>query len=140
MTRQDVEDEALGELQTPLEKKLRRMTDAQLGDWMDAKLVGYKPPELSLEVTGNEAAAQFPPRMRYQTPQKLHASIMAALREELGVGSLKVVKYKTSQWVSPMFVKPKGRQDPVTQLELLRFLTDLRAVNQELCWKAHWVD
>ena len=39
-----------------------------------------------------------------------------------------------------MFVKPKGRQDPITGLELLRFLTDFRAVNQELCWKAHWVD
>ena len=28
----------------------------------------------------------------------------------------------------------------MTGLELLRFLTDFRAVNQELCWKAHWVD
>ena len=39
-----------------------------------------------------------------------------------------------------MFVKPKGRQDPITGLELLTFLTDFKAVNQELCLKAHWVD
>ena len=72
-TRQDVEDEALGEMQTPLEKKLKRMTNEQLGAWMDEKLVGYELPELNLEVKpGNEAAAQFPPRMRYQTSQKLH--------------------------------------------------------------------
>ena len=141
MTRQDVEDEALGEMQTLLEKELERMTDEQLGAWIDEKLVGYEPPELNLEVKPwNEAAAQFPPRMRYQTPQKLHAPIMVALRDKLKIGSLRLVKYKTSQWISPMFVKPKGRQDPITGLELLRFLTDFRAVNQELCWKAHWVD
>ena len=78
--------------------------------------------------------------MRYQTPQKLHAPIMTALRDKLEIGSLRLVKYEASQWISPMFVKPKGRQDPITGLELLRFLTDFRAVNQELCWKAHWVD
>ena len=141
MTRQDVEDEAQGDMQTPLEKKLKSVTDEQLGDWMEEKLVGCAPPELNLEIKpGNEAAAQFPPRVRYQTAQKLHAPIMAALRKKRGLGSLRLVRYTTSQWISPMFVKPKGRQDPIIGLELLRFLTDFRAVNQELCWKTHWVD
>ena len=38
-----------------------------------------------------------------------------------------------------MFVKPKGRVDQMTGLELLRFLTDFRAVNKGLQWNEHWV-
>ena len=63
---------------------------------------------------------------------------MAALRDKLSVGSLKLVKYNYKQWISPMFVKPKGRKDPLTGLELLRFLTDFRAVNSVLEWAGHW--
>ena len=114
------------------------MTHNCLTGWM-RKLVGYKELQLSLDVKDGEAPAQFPPRLRYQTPQKLHEPVMAAIREKLGVRSLKLVRYNVNQWVSPMFVKPKGRQDPMTGLELLRFLTDFRAVNAGLQWNAHWV-
>jgi hypothetical protein len=38
-----------------------------------------------------------------------------------------------------MFVKGKGRVDPETQEEAVRFLTDFRAVNGALEWTAHWV-
>ena len=141
MTREDIEDEALGDVQRPLEKKLKRMADDALSEWMDLKLLNYVPPPLHLEVKpGNEATAQFPPRMRYQTHQKLHAPVMAAIREKLGLGALRLVRHAKSQWITPMFVKPKGRKDPMTGLKLLRFRTDFRAVHTELEWKSHWVD
>jgi hypothetical protein len=38
-----------------------------------------------------------------------------------------------------MFVKLKGRKDPETGLEMLRFLTDFRTVNSVLEWAEHWV-
>jgi hypothetical protein len=38
-----------------------------------------------------------------------------------------------------MFVKAKGRDDPETGMEAVRFLTDLRALNNALEWPAHWV-
>ena len=134
-----MEDEMLAGMQTPLEKRLKRMSDAQLSDWMDGKLVGYKELQLSLDVKDGEAPAQFPPRLRYQTPQKLYEPVMAVIREKLGVSSLKLVKYNVNQWVSPIFVEPKGRQIPLIGLELLRFLADFRAVNAGLQWNAHWV-
>ena len=139
MTKEDVEDEMLRGMQTPLEKKLKRMCDKELGEWMDKKLVGYQELKLSLEVKDGEAPAQFPLRLRYQTPQKLNAPVMAAIREKLGMGSLNLVKYNVNQWISPMFVKPKGRVDQMTGLELLSFLTDFRAANKGLQWNEHWV-
>ena len=65
MTREDMEDRMLAGMQTPLEKRLKRMSDKQLSDWMDEKLVGYKELQLSLDVKDGEVPAQFPPRMRY---------------------------------------------------------------------------
>lgn len=137
MTKEDMEDEMLAGIQTPLERNLKQMSDAQLSDWMDEKLMEYQDLQLSTDVKGGEAPAQFPPRMRYQTPQKWHEPVMAAIREKLGVRLLKLVRYNVHWWVSPMFVKPKGRQDLLTGLELLRFLTDFRAVNAGLQWNAH---
>ena len=38
-----------------------------------------------------------------------------------------------------MFVKAKGRQDPLTGEEAVRFLSDLRTLNRSLVYPEHWV-
>ena len=57
MTKEDMEDEMLEGVQTSLEKRLKRMSDVQLSDWMDEKMVGYKELRLSLDVEDGEASA-----------------------------------------------------------------------------------
>lgn len=45
---------------------------------------------------------------------------------------MKLVKYSPEQWISMMFAKPKGRIDLETQLEAIRLLTVMRALNAAL--------
>jgi hypothetical protein len=132
---------ALMGLQTPLEVMAEQMTDQELDEWMKRRLVGYEPLKLKLMRKSTETAPfQVPPGTRYATPQKLHAPVVAGIKQKLKTGSMKLVKYHYQQCISAMFVKPKGRIDPDTNLEALRFLTDLRALNSSLEWSKHWVE
>ena len=122
-----------------LEKRLTGMTDVELEGWMETRLEGYKAPELTLTLKAEETAPyQVPKRSRYQTGDKLSAAVRAALRVKLADRSMKLMPYSREQWISMMFVKAKGRIDPKTQEEAVRFLTDLRALNSALEWPAHW--
>ena len=62
---------------------------------------------------------------------------MAAVKLKLREGKLTLKKYNSSMWISPMFVKAKGRQDPLTGEEAVRFLSDLRALNRSLVYPDH---
>ncbi len=128
-------------MQTPLEVMVEQMTEDELAAWMQRRLEGYEAPKLNLTLKKAETAPfQVPPGQRYATPQKLHAAALAGIKKKLGAGSLKLKKYDYRQWISALFVKPKGRVDPDTGEEALRFLTDLRALNNALEWSAHWVE
>ena len=118
---------------TSLEKELRGKTQEQFDAWMKERLQGHVAPELSLKVKKDETVpSQVPPRERYARPQKLHKAAMEAIKEKLRLGSMRLIKYDYKQWVSHMFIKGKGRVDPETQEEAVRFLTDFRAVNGAL--------
>jgi hypothetical protein len=123
----------------PLEKRLIGMDDDGLEAWMQDKLKGYVAPKLKLKPKSEHTAPyQVPRRNRYQTPQKLRSAVMAGIKKKLKARSLKLVAYSHAQWISMMFVKAKGRKDPETGEEALRFLTDLRAVNAGLDWSGFW--
>ena len=49
---------------------------------------------------------------------------MATMKLKLKEGKLKLKRYDSSMWISPMFVKAKGRVDPLTGEEAVRFLGD----------------
>ena len=124
---------------TMLEAKLHAMTDEQLSKWMDDQLVGYVQPRLKLKVKSEETAPhQVPNRSRYQTPQKLQASVLASIRQKVKSWSMRVVPYNYKQRISMLFTKDKKRIDPETGLQALRFLTDLRAVNSSIDYSGHW--
>jgi hypothetical protein len=126
---------------TPIERWSEEMSDEELEQWMRGKLEGYELPKLHLRIKGDESVPyQVPVRARYQTPTKLREATLSALRKKLDAGWLKLVPYDPKAWISMMFVKAKGRVDPETLLEAVRFLTDLRAVNAALEWPAHWMD
>lgn len=78
---------------TPVERKLREMTDSRLREWMQEQLVGYEAPQLRLSVMkGVTPACQSPPRGRYTTPQNLKDAVVAAIKMKLKVGSMKLTK------------------------------------------------
>jgi hypothetical protein len=127
--------------ETPTEAWSRGVADEELESWMKGKLEGYELPRLHLRVREDESVPyQVPVKARYQTPTKLREATLHALRKKLDAGWLKLVPYDPEAWISMMFVKAKGRVDPETLLEAVRFLTDLRAVNAALDWPAHWMD
>ena len=122
-----------GQEVSKLEKELGSLVGDDLGAWVEEKLRGYKLPELCLTIKAHETVPyQVPRTARYQTPGKLRDPVMAALRMKVKKRHLRVVTYQREQWISPMFVKAKGRDDPETGMEAVRFLTDLRALNSAL--------
>ena len=46
--------------------------------------------------------------------------------------------YEVNQWISQLFVKGKGRIDPATGEEAVRFLTDLSNLNNAIAYPGHW--
>ena len=59
---------------------------------------------------------------------------MALIKEKLRGGSMRLVAYEANQWISQLFVKVKGRIDPST----VKFLTDLRSLNNAIAYPDHW--
>ena len=51
---------------------------------------------------------------------------------------MRLVAYEANQWISQLFVKGKGRIDPATGEEAVRFLTDLRSLNNAIAYPGHW--
>jgi site-specific DNA-cytosine methylase len=126
---------------TPIEEWSEGVDDEELEAWMLKKLQGYELPRLQLRLKGDETVPyQVPVRSRYQTPTKLREATLHALKKKLDAGWLKLVPYDSEAWISMMFVKAKGRIDPESGLEAVRFLSDLRPVNSALDWPAHWMD
>jgi hypothetical protein len=117
------------------------MSNAELEAWMRQKLEGFELKKLVLDLKKLETAPyQVPRRSRFQTPEKLKVAVIAALRQKLKDRSMKLVPYGPDQWIIMMFAKGKGRIDPETGEEAVRFLTDLRQVNAALKWPEHWND
>ena len=48
------------------------------------------------------------------------------------------VCYEANQWISQLFVKGKEGIDPMTGEEVVRFLTDLRSLNDAIAYPGHW--
>ena len=95
---------------------------------------------MRLEVsTGNTAPHQTPRRARYQTPSKLIPAVMTTIKLKLKEGKLTLKEYDSSMRTSPMFVKAKGRTNPLTGEEAVQFLSDLRGLNKSLVYPEHWV-
>ena len=86
----------------------------------------------------NTVAYQVPKRSRYQTPVNLKKATLEATKGKLREGTMRLVKYEANQWISQLFVKGKGRIDPVTNEEAVRFLTDLRSLNNAISYPGHW--
>jgi hypothetical protein len=86
----------------------------------------------------NTVAYQVPKRSRYQTPGNLKRATLEATKAKLKEGTMRLVKYEANQWISQLFVKGKGRIDPVTNEEAVRFLTDLRSLNDAISYPGHW--
>ena len=86
----------------------------------------------------NTVAYQVPKRSRYQTPGKLTKAALAATKLKLREGTMRLVKYEANQWISQMFIKGKGRVDPATGEEAVRFLSDLRSLNSAIDYPAQW--
>jgi hypothetical protein len=121
------------------EAMLSALDERQLEAWMKAKMVGYEMKELVLRVRDEETVPyQVPKRSRFQTPAKLRKPTLAALRQKLASRKMKLVAYDPESWISSLFVKGKGRLDPETEEEAVRFLTDLRQANAALTWPEHW--
>ena len=122
------------------EKQLIEMTDEKLEKVLTARLGPEGLARLKLVMSAeNTAPHQTPRRARYQTPSKLVPAVMATVKLKLKEGKLKLKRYDSSMWISPMFVKAKGREDPLTGEEAVRFLSDLRALNKSLVYPSHWV-
>ena len=101
--------------------------------------IGCVQPRLKLKVKSKETAPhQVPNRSRYQTPQKLQASVLASIRQKVKSGSMRVVPYNYKQWTTMLFTKDKKRIDPETGLQALRFLIGLRGVNSSIDYSGHW--
>jgi hypothetical protein len=75
---------------------------------------------------------------RYQTPGKLKKATLAATKLKLKEGTMRLVKYEANRWISQMFIERKGRVDPATGEEAVRFLSDLRSLNNAIDYPAQW--
>ena len=120
-----------------IEKEFRERWEETGGTWTKNGTADMAKLRVELE-KANTVAYQVPKRSRYQTPGKLKAATLAATKEKLRGGSMRLVAYEANQWISQLFVKGKGRIDPATGEEAVRFLTDLRSLNNAIAYPGHW--
>ena len=63
---------------------------------------------------------------------KLKEATLAATKEKLKAGTMRLVAYEAHQWITQLFVKGKGRIDPMTGREAARFSTGLRSLDNAI--------
>ena len=122
-----------------MEKEFRERLKETGGTWTKNGTADMAKLRVELE-KANTITYQVPKRSRYQTPGKLKEATLAATKEELKGGTmrLQLVAYEANQWISQLFVKEKGKIDPETGEEAVRFLTDLRSLNNAIAYSGHW--
>jgi len=124
------------------ETYLSGLTDEEMDEYLRGKWEetgGGEMAKLKVELKDiNTVAYQVPKRSRYQTPGKLKKAALAATKLKLKEGTMRLVKYEANQWISQMFIKGKGRVDPATGEEAVRFLSDLRSLNNAIDYPAQW--
>ena len=95
-------------------------------------------PELTLQLQGQLSDIPYQCRHDYQVPPHLQAAARAQIDEEIATGNMKYVLYQPQMWISPLFIKAKGRTDPATGMPLVRLLADLRQPNANLKHPHYW--
>ena len=120
-----------------MEVEFRRRWEETGGVWNDDGTASMARLRVELE-KANTVSYQVPKRSRYQTPGNLKKATLEATKAKLKEGTMRLVKYEANQWISQLFVKGKGRIDPVTNEEAVRFLTDLRSLNNAISYPGHW--
>lgn len=126
---------------SPEELKWLGLTDQQMLSKMKEMLKDYTQHKHYITVKDTDKTPwQVPHSERARTPSALLPAARAELRLRLERGHIKLVKYSPKAWMSRMFTKLKGRTNPQTGLEAIRFLTDLRTVNSAISWNKYWLD
>lgn len=93
-------------------------------------------PTMDLQVDQEEIP--FQTRKSYGVPFKLAQAADLAIQAEIDAGRLCEVEYDESFWISPLFVKNKGKMDPETGLPSVRLLADLTLLNDHLVIPDYW--
>ena len=116
-----------------MQKEFRERWEETGGTWTKNGTADMAKLRVELK-KANTFTYQVPKRSRYQTPGKLKEATLAATKEKLKGGTMRLVAYEANQWISQLFVKGKGRIDPATGEETVRFLTDLRSLNNAIAY------
>ena len=95
-------------------------------------------PKFYLLIDENATMIPFQVRSAYDIPSSLQRSVESQILKEIKLGHLKYVDYDPKQWISPMFVKSKGKIDESTGLPAVRILADLRHLNSHLSHPIYW--
>ena len=120
-----------------METEFRERREETGGTWMKDGTADMAQLRVEPE-KANTVTYQVPKRSRYQAPWELKEATSAATKEKLKGGSMRLVAYEANRWISQLFVKGKGRIDPATREEAVRFLTDLRSLNNAIAYPGHW--
>ena len=123
------------------EKELHKMSDEQQKAELKKRMEGYTLPKhyFKTKETHN-ITYQVPIRERARTTPAREPAARAELKLRMQRGHLKLVTYNRKHWISRMFTKGKDRINPETNLEAIRFLTDLRELNSAIDWPGQWND
>ena len=95
-------------------------------------------PELEIRLKPTAQTIPYQCKFGYSVPLKLKEAAEKQISEEIEAGHMKQVEYDHRMWISPLFVKTKGRVDPETGLPKVRLLADLSLLNPNLSHPEYW--
>lgn len=97
-------------------------------------------PELEIKLKPFIEAIPFQVREPYSVPRTLKQAADKQIQEEIQLGHLQEVEYDPKMWISPLFIKTKGRTDPETGIVKVRLLADLRQLNANIINPDYWAE